>query len=341
MPNQAAPYLAAPGEEEVVRVVCTSISTGAGSPFALMESIRAPSMPRNKAQGIHAMLHLQDGWFVHWSEGPLPAMAQLHERLQRDPRHHALQVVHRSRGKRLLPEPWSMMIAQPSQDAQQIGHRVANLVEQMAGGKQRSPQSVVRRLASPLRLEAAADMADPEAFHRIGVSAAGGNDAFDMVTWLAGQHRESVTLRRVSGTGGLDSGSSYVEFMEHGHPCRLIAVARNSLTLGLLRAFLPDFGTFILLFSGRQSADQDLMRRMLAACSGLVATPVVIGVAPSASTHLEMLEVAQSSGVEYVAAASSHPQDFATIWRAACEQLQQAGEPASSMWDLPDLPFGA
>jgi hypothetical protein len=234
-----------------------------------------------------------------------------------------------------------MMVAQPVDDAQQIGDRVAALVEQMARGRQRSPQSVIRRLAAPLRLEAAAHMPDPEAFHRVGVAAAGGNEAFDLVTWLAGQHQESVAMRRVSGMGDLDSGSAYVEFMEHGHPCRLIAVARNSLTHGLRRAFLPDWGHFLLLFSGRQANDHNLMQRMVAACNGLVATPLLIGLSPDAGTHAEMLAMAQAAGLDYVAAATSTRHDYATLWSSVSLQLQQAGEPPNSVWDLPDPLRGA
>ena len=337
MEKQVAPFAAGPGEEDVERIVCASMSSIEGSSFAQMDLIRKAAARNNPAHGIHAVLLLQSGWFLHWVEGPVGAVRGLLEHTRNDKRHHSRHIVHHSHGKRLLPTPWSMMLAQADDSPAEMGRRVMRLGEEMANGRQRSPQSVIRRLATPLRLPVAKKMADAESFHRLGMVCAAGNDAFEFVDWLALQHRAIIVKRRVSGMADLDSGTDYVEFMEHGHPCRAVAVARKSLTLGLLRAFMPDWGHFLMMFSGKPGADQDLMERVVAACDGLVNAPLLVGVAPDVGAHQTVLRMVEAAGLEYLAAGIAPRQDCAAIWRAVSELLERTGAPPSSIWELSEV----
>lgn len=337
MVNKAAPFVAGPGEVEVERVVTASMSTLKEAIFGEMERIRARALQKNDPQEIHAVLHYQSGWFVHWAEGPKTALAELMRRLQNDPRHHSLHTLHTSRGLRLLHTPWSMAMSQSTEPAVQFGRRVMALREQLERGKQYSPPSVLRRLSAPMQLAQARSLSDPEAFHRVGICAASGNAAFDMVEWLSARHGEPVVRRRFAGERDMDGSSEYVDFMESGYPCRMIAVARTGLSHGLRRAFLPDWPYFVLLFTGAPPFDDDLMTRMLAACQGLPATPCLLGVAPDSITHQRIRHMAQTAGLDYVIGDITTPDNCAGIWEVVREQLQQAGPPPNSAWDVPRL----
>ena len=327
-----APFEAGPGEQEVERIVCASMATSSGSLYAQMEQIRAASLRNNSGAGIHAALVCQSGWFVQWAEGPGDALRRLMERVKRDMRHHSPHVVHHSRGVRLLPSPWSMVLSQSTSDAVEFGRRVLDLRKQMEHGRQYAPYSVMRRLSAPLLLPQAQAQDDPEAFHRVGVSSAGSNEAFDLIGWLARHHREAVQRRRFAGESDLDSSSEYVEFMEGGHPCRVIAVARQGLSHGLRRAFLPMWPHYLLLFSGIERLDDALMKRMLTACARIPVRPTLVGIAPAVSTHERMMRMASTIRIDYVAGGLLRADDSAAIWRVMSEQLQRAGPPPSSAW---------
>ena len=77
MVNSIAPYVATNGQAEIERVVTASICHMKEGIYAQMEDIRAHALPRNAADGIRAILHYQSGWFVHWAEGPPPALRAL------------------------------------------------------------------------------------------------------------------------------------------------------------------------------------------------------------------------------------------------------------------------
>jgi hypothetical protein len=153
--------------------------------YAQMENIRADALRLNAVHGIHAVLLYQSGWFLHWAEGPSPAVRGLQQRLAEDPRHHSPHTVHSSRGRRMLPTPWSMMMSQATESAVHFGRRVMALREQFEKGVQYAPSSVLRRLSAPMQLAAGARPGRPRGFHRLGICAAGGNEAFAMVEWLA------------------------------------------------------------------------------------------------------------------------------------------------------------
>lgn len=337
MVNSVAPYVASPGHVEVERVVTASICHIREGIFSQMENIRAASLQNNAIHDIRAVLLHQSGWFLHWMEGPAPSVRGLLQILAHDPRHHSPHTLHTSRGRRILPTPWSMMMSQATESAVHFGRRVMTLREQFEKGTQYAPSSVLRRLSAPMQLAQAQGLPDPEAFHRVGIAAAGGNEAFAMIAWLAQRSGSAVARRRFAGEQGMDGSSEYVEFMEGNHPCRMIAVARNGLAHGLRRAFLPDWPHFVMLFCGTPKFDDAFMARMVAACEGLPVTPTLLGIAPDAATHARMQGMAAEARLAYAAASTARPDDCSAIWTAVHEQLQRAGEPPSSVWDVPRM----
>ncbi|MDB5963659.1 MAG: hypothetical protein JWQ72_159 [Polaromonas sp.] len=333
--HSAGPMAAGTGQEEVERVVIASMVLVEGSVFAQMESIREDALRNNAGKGIHAVLHYQSGWFFYWAEGPAEALREQIRRNQADRRHRSFHRLHLSTGRRLLPSPWSMVMSQSTESAADVGRRIRELRDGVARGHQYSPSSVLRRLSAPLRLPEAAQLADPEAFHRMGVCSASGTRAFDLLAWLGDHYGQPVARRRFAGEFDMDSSSEYVEFMEGGHPCRVIAVARNGLTHGLRRAFLPDWPHFMMLFDGDPRFDDALMARMAAACEGIPSTPLLVGIAPDGATHERMAGAAAAAGLQYLAGATSAEPDLEALANVMREQWRQAGPPPSRIWDVP------
>ena len=336
MPDAVPPFPAEPGDEEVERVVCVSISTVKDAVFAQMEKIRAAALRHNPANGIHAVLLYQSGWFIYWAEGPAVALRKAIEHIRADQRHHSLRIVHFSRGKRLLPTVWSMMMAPSPTTPQEFGLRVQALRFEMDQGRQHSPISAARRLTAPMMLAQARGMADPDAFHRVAVCSAGTSESFALVRWLSEKFGETISRRRVSGIDDRDSGAEYVEFMLDGHPCRVIAISRNSLSYGLTRAMLPDWPYFMLLFAGESRRDHQLMNRVTASCEGLPLTPLLVGIGPDVATHEDMVQRARAHGLAYLNGGLMQPEDCGAIWYVIQEHLRRAGPPASSTWPVLD-----
>ncbi len=329
------PYIAGPGGQDVERIISASVATSTASVYEQMEQIREFSMRRNLPLGVHAALLYQSGWFVHWVEGPGATVRDLMELTRRDHRHHSLRVLHQSRGQRLLLTPWSMMLSPSPEPASEFGLRVLALRRQMDKGSQFSPTSVIRRLSAPMQLAQARNLADPEAFHRMGVCSTG-NEAFDLVDWLGEHYGEPTARRRFAGERDLDSASDYVEFMRGGYPCRVIAVSRQGLLHGLRRAFLPEWPVFLLLLSGQERHDDALMSRVAGACSGLPYAPDFLGVAPDMETHQRMASLAEIESLKYTCAGVGSSQDMPAVWQAASEHLEHLSAPHTTFWSLLD-----
>ena len=329
------PYIAGPGGQEVERIISASVATSTARVYEQMEQIREFSIRRNLPLGVHAALLYQSGWFVHWVEGPGATVRDLMELTRRDHRHHSLRVIHQSRGQRLLLTPWSMMLSPSKEPASEFGLRVLALRRQMDQGRQFSPTSVIRRLSAPMQLAQAHNLADPEAFHRMGVCSTG-NEAFDLVDWLGEHYGEPTARRRFAGERDLDSASDYVEFMRGGQPCRVIAVSRQGLLHGLRRAFLPEWPVFLLLLSGQERHDDALMSRVAGACIGLPYHPDFLGVAPDMETHQRMAGLAEADSLTYICAGVGSCQDMPAVWQAASEHLEQMSAPHTTFWSLLD-----
>lgn len=320
----------------VERVICASMTTSTTGMFAQMEAIRQSSLRHNAALGVHAVLISQSGWFILWLEGPGAAVRDLLSRVRTDPRHHSQRVLHHSRGMRFLPTAWSMVLSPSSEPAADFGRRVLELRHMMDQGRQFAPTSVIRRLTAPMLLATTQAGGDPEAYHRVGVCSAGVNEAFDLVRWLAQRHDTVVHARRYAGESDMDSATDYVDFMEAGEPCRMIAISRPSLQHGMRRAFLPDWPHLLLLFVGDSRRDGALMDRVRDAMAGLPFTPMLLGVAPDTATHERMAPMARAAGLHYMNLGVMSPAECPAVWHVLRMHLSQAGTPPSSVWAVPE-----
>lgn len=326
---------APPGLElDVERIQIASRMRDSATPYAEMERIRQASMRRNQKSEVHAALLCQSGWYVHWAEGPTVALRELVDRLGHDRRHHGLRVVHHSWGKRYLLTRWSMMLHPSTEPPELFGQRVQEVAAALEMGRQFSPTSVLRRLSAPLRLRPKGSADDPESFHRVGVCAAEEGRSFDLVRWLADRNGRLAHNRRMAGEQDLDSATNYVEFMQDGHPCRVIAVSRAGLQHGLRRAFLPDWPHLLLLFGTDANRNTQLIERVRNACLHLPAMPDLLGVAPETTVHERMEAFARATGLRYrplgVVATDQHDD----IWHLVRDRLKEVGPPPGSQWDL-------
>ncbi|TWO71780.1 hypothetical protein FN976_09225 [Caenimonas sedimenti] len=333
--TQRTPPAAASGEQDIERIICASVLTRPQAPYAEMERIRETSMRHNQRFGIHAALLCQSGWYVHWMEGPGPALRAMRERVAGDNRHHTQLLVHHSRGPRYLLTRWSMMLNPSDEPPAEFGKRVSSLHESLQRGIQYPPTSVIRRLVAPLRVGLANETeTDPEAFHRVGVCSADDGRGFDLVRWLARKHRTASQARRVAGEDDLDSGTDYVDFRQDGHPCRVIAVSRTGLRHGLRRAFLPDWGHLVLLFGDDAKRNTQLMQRVVEACASLPAHPELLGAASDEGVHARMAVAARVAGLRYRQLGLMRAEECDEAWHAVGERLALLGPPRSSQWDL-------
>jgi hypothetical protein len=237
-------------------------------------------------------------------------------RVEADRRHHALRIVHASRGPRLLAGPWSMAIVQSDDAHEAFSRRVALLHGRHAAGRQDSPPAVWRQLSTPLEHPGAARQADPDAFCRLLVCAARGGASFELVQWLARRHRQPVVQRRFAGARDLDVATDYVDFAEGDCLVRVIAMARRGLGVPLARAFLSDYAGVLLLLSGEPEADVQLVRRLAAACAHLEQPPALVGVAAMPGVHAPLAALAGGLGLGY-AGVQADPAAPAAVWRAA------------------------
>lgn len=306
--------------EPVARLMYASRANLNGSIYAEVERIRASAVRHNEPAGVATALLYQSGWFAQWKEGPGEALLRIMDRVEADPRHHSMRIVHSSRGPRLLAGPWSTAIVHCDESAGDMEHRVDLLHRELKQGKQYSPQTLWRRLSTPMCHPGAAKQAQPDAFQRVLVCAAEGMGSFDLVRWLGRFHNEEVVQRRFAGAYDLDVGTDYVDFAEDGRVVRLIAMARHGLALPLTRAFLPDYSHVVLLLSDNQERNFSLVQRVGQACSGFENCPALLGVASDAATHEEMFALGRRWGLIYLSAQCGS-QDEMSTWSAIAPLL--------------------
>ncbi|MCM2253813.1 MAG: BLUF domain-containing protein [Ramlibacter sp.] len=290
------------GDLPVARLMYASQANVQGSIYAVMERIRASAVRHNEPAGVATALLYQSGWFVQWKEGAGEALLRIMHRVEADPRHHSLRIVHSSRGPRLLDGPWSTAVVHCNEAHADMAQRVDALRHELDNGRQYSPQTVWRRLSTPMRHPGAAPGAGPDAFQRVLICAAEGMGPFHLVHWLGRCQGEEVVHRRFAGAYEWDVGTDYVDFEEEGRVLRVIAMARHGLALPLTRAFIPDYSHVVLVLSGDPERDCPLFERVAQACVGQVATPTLLGLAPRASAHAGMGAMAQRCGLTYLAA---------------------------------------
>lgn len=323
------------GAQSVARFMYASQANVQGSIYTEMERIRASAVRHNEPAGVATALLYQSGWFAQWKEGPGEALLRIMERVEGDPRHHSMRIVHSSRGPRLLAGPWSTAIAQCDESFSDMAQRVELLRRELEVGRQYSPQTVWRRLSTPMRHPGAAQQAEPDAFQRVLVCAAERMASFDLVHWLGHCHGEEVVHRRFAGAHGLDVGTDYVDFAEDGRVLRLIAMARHGLALPLTRAFLQDYSHIVLLLNGDLERNLSLVQRMAQACR-LATPPMLLGVARDAAVHTEMFALARRCELIYLGA-QCNPEDEKRAWAAIAPLLAGWRNAANSGWPVVPL----
>lgn len=296
-----------------------------GPIYATLESIRAAALRHNEPVGVHTALLYQAGWFLQWKEGPAEAMRRIMARVATDPRHHQLRVVHSSRGPRLLDGPWSMGMVQSEEPPEALGLRVMQLRDALMKGRQYSPTSVLRRVASPALLGGTRPV-EPESYHRVLVCSAQGVDAFELVRWLAERERKRVTHRRYAGAQDLDVATDYLDVEHHDRLLRVVAMARKGLKLPLTRAMLADYSHVVLLLCGEPERDLALLLRVAQACAGMARRPSAVGVGMDLCAHEALAALARRFAIDYLPAAGQ-PREPARTWEVLQPRLQAWSDP--------------
>ena len=320
------------GEETVERLIFASVVAQRQGIYATMETIRDAALRHNPSVGIHSTLIYQSGWFIHWAKGPRVAVRALADRLATDRRHRAPLVVHYSLGPRNLTSPWSMALGSSSEGAAEMGRRVMHLRACMAEGLQFRPTSVIRRLTMPMRLPQALRLPDPEKFHRVGLVAATGASAYDLVGWLSSYFKAERYSLRVAGERGLDTASDYVDFLRQELPCRVLAVSRVDLRHGMRRAFLPEWRFIALLFSGSINKDAELVDLIDFSLRGLPSAPQLMAFAPDEAALERVASHAAAKGLRFAVAEPWRERDHAALWARIDRELGETGVPDSSGW---------
>lgn len=340
---------ASPGDaSEVVRMMYASEASVHSSVYTEMERIRASAVRNNTPEGVYTALLYQSGWFLQWKEGPGPALLRIMDRVVKDPRHHSLRVVHSSRGRRLLTGPWSMAIVlhneQPDDSRwaevhHEMGHGISTCVSQllrdMERGIQYTPPAIWRRLSMPVRSSRTWDIAD-NSLQSILVCSASGRQPFELVAWLSGKFGQEVVHRRYADAQHLDVGTDYVDCPKEGGMVRVISMARNGLAVPLTRALLADHSHVVMLLDRDPRTNRRLMDRVGDALAGLGAPPVLLGVAESPGTHLELSALADDWGIPYLGARIPSGQDSAAVWSVIEPQLTRR-ERADAHWPIEPL----
>jgi hypothetical protein len=320
----------------VARLMYASQANVQGSVYSVMEHIRASAVRHNEPSGVATALLYQSGWFAQWKEGPGEALQRIMDRVQGDPRHHSMRIVHSSRGPRILAGPWSTAVVNCVDSATDMAQRVNTLRGEMMHGRQYSPQTVWRRLSTPMRHAGSSDQADPDAFQRVLVCAAAGTASFALVHWLARHQSEEVVHRRFAGAYDLDVGTDYVDFTQEGRVLRVIAMARHGLALPLTRAFLQDYSHVVLLLCGEVERDLALVQQVAQACQGLVTAPTLLGVTSEPDEHAQMFALCRRSGLIYLGAHAPNLEEM-ECWSAIAPLLADWRHAVDSGWPVVPL----
>lgn len=304
----------------VARIAYASSARVLGPVYAEMERIREAALRHNVPLGIHTALLHQSGWFLQWKEGPPEALAELMDRVARDPRHAGLRTVHASRGPRLLDGPWSMAIVRCDDGPGEMAERVRQVQQAFESGRQLPLATAWRRMSTPLRHPGAARQGDPDAFQRVLVCSAGGTAGFELVQWLGRRQAQEVVHRRFAGAHDLDVATDYVDFEEGPRLMRVVAMARRGLGVPLARAFMPDYAHAVMLLSGERLCDLALMHRVAQAMAHQASAPVLVAVAADPQAHRAPFAAARRAGLVYLAV-QGDPASPASCWDAVQPQL--------------------
>jgi hypothetical protein len=116
-----------------------------------------------------------------------------------------------------------------------------------------------------------------------------------------------------------------VDFQQGGRVLRVIAMARQGLTVPLTRAFMADYSHLVLLLSTDAQCNLQLMEQVVSACSTMRQRPVLVGVASRPEMHTVPLALARRLQLPYQLAVADSREGEAS-WHAL--------EPLLASWQL-------
>jgi len=292
-----------PADVPVLRVIYISISRLHGPVLAEMRRIRDQAGRRNGPEGIRVALLHKSGYFVQWAEGPAAAVDQLLERVSGDSRHHGLQVLHRSLGRRRLFRPWIGAIVQSDEVPPVMAARVQRMLQRFEGGFTREPAEVWASLCAPPQ----PDMPRPGgAGLRVMLLSARGRHSFDLLRWVAEHYRRPIVSRRFAAAADdvPDVASDYLDLPHDDMPggLRLVAHARQSLGMGVAHAFLPDHGAVVIRLDSEIERNRQLLDRLMGVCDQVQHRLPIVGLGSPQSGQDELARQARGMGHEWLEA---------------------------------------
>lgn len=291
-----------PSDEPVLRVIYTSISRLQGPVLAEMRRIRDQAGRHNGPDGIRVALLHKSGYFVQWAEGPPAAVDRLLERVTMDSRHHGLQVLHRSLGRRRLFRPWIGAIVQSDEVPAVMAARVRRMTRSGPGeAVNQEPAQVWAWLCAPPQ----PDMPRPGgAGLRVMLLSARGRHSFDLLRWVAEHYRRPIVSRRFAAAADdvPDVASDYLDLPHDDMPggLRLVAHARQSLTMGVAHAFVPDHGAAVIRLDSDIERNRQLVQRLIGVCDQVQHRLPIVALGHPQSGQEDLAAQALSNGHEWV-----------------------------------------
>lgn len=314
----------------VDRLIYASLSRVDRSVLDEMRRIRDHAVRNNGPDGLRVGLMHMNGHFIEWIEGPGPAIDALMARVSRDPRHHGLQVIHRSTGQARLKRPWIGAIVQAIEPPSLFAARVHTWRLRHEAGQVYEPAHVWMNVCSP----PAPDMPRAgEGAERVMLLSARLAWAFDLLRWLAGVSSRRLVQRRYAASADdvPDVASDYLDLPDLGPGgMRLIAHARRGLTMGVAHALMPAHGAVVLILDGDAEANVRLVQKVLDVCNQTQHVPTIIGVGPHDSVTAELADRVQANGHAWIGVRSplARP-DVSDLWAVLEPVLDQFAGQAS------------
>lgn len=310
--------------ETVDSVVYASRACFEGTPLAQVRHIGASAAARNAAMGVASTLLYQNGWFVHWLEGPGTAIDQVLTRIARDARHRHMRLLHREPAERRLLVPWSSAVMESPETPDSLGRRIDLFRHARRQRLALTPAQLLRLLSTPLTGTGGDPFLPPQPIQRLMVCARQSERATSLVHWLARKHRRKVGHGRFTAAAPPSLSIRYVDFGQQGQSRRVVALPQSGLELGIVQALLADYGHLLLLFEGDARHDRLLMQDALP-CLARLAPPqrpalIGLGLAPDLAPTLTAL--AEQAGLHLHTLDGQPPDTPAHNWSRFWPTLQ-------------------
>lgn len=313
-----------PRSETVDSVVYASRACFEGTPLAQVRHIGTSAAARNTAMGVASTLLYQSGWFVHWLEGPGPAIDQVLTRIARDARHRHMRLLHREPAQRQLLVPWSSAVMESPETPDSLGRRIELFRHARRERLALAPSQLLRLLSTPLAGTGGNPFLPPQPIQRLMVCARQSERATSLVHWLAKKHRRKVGHGRFNGEAAPTLSIHYVDFGQQGQPRRVVSLPPSGLQLGIVQALLADYGHLLCLFEGDAEHDRCLMQDALR-CLALLdpqQRPSLIGLSLAPSLQHELIVLAAQAGLSFRPLDGQAPGATDTPWSGLWPGLQ-------------------